>query len=144
MAKHPDQLRALIGKKLAKHYLEGMPKSECILLVFPKMNPLTARKECGRIFRRYEVTRHLLSFFPDKIDEKDCERLVNHLIDKAIKNQDDSLLLQLVDRIAKLKGRYSETMRVETKTLEEEETRLKEAEMILRRARIDPAKINLN
>lgn len=142
--RHPDELRNLVGKKLARLFLEGNSKADCVRQVFPKFSSDNARKASPTIFRRYEVTRHVLDMLPSKFKDDDCEKLLHHLIDKAMTKQDDYLILQIIDRIAKIQGKFSDNLNIKVANLEEEDARVKEAEIVLRRAGVDPARINLN
>lgn len=142
--RHPDEVRTLIGKRLARLFAEGKSKADCVRQVFPKMSDNSARTNAPSIFRRYQVVQHLMEFFPADLGDKDCERLIHLLLDKAIQKGDDYLLLQLVDRIAKIQGKYTEKLQLESKSLDEENARLREAESVLKRAGLDPSRINLN
>ena len=142
--RYPEELRKLIATKLAKLFIDGNTKADCVRFVFPKMSRNSARTNAPFIFRRYNVIERVMELFPDKLGDKDCERLLNYLKGKAFERGDDNLILQIVDRIAKLQGKFTEKFQVETKSLEEEEFRLKEATIVLARAGIDQSKINLN
>lgn len=142
--RRPDEVRALIGRRLAKLLADGLSKADCVRRVFPKMSETSARTNSTTIFRRYEVVKYLLELFPQDLGKQNCEALINYLIDKALTKGDDYMILQIVDRIAKIQGKYSEKIQIEARNLDEEDARLREAESVLKRAGIDPSRVNLN
>lgn len=142
--RHTAEMKRYIGIKLAKHFLAGLNRKQCVQEVFPKMNENSARKNAPHIFRRYEVNERAKELLPKTVSKKDVEGLLNYILENALNKKDDFLILQIIDRIAKIQGRYTEKIEISNSDLEKEKQELEEAHQVLKRANVDPTKINLN
>lgn len=145
MKQIPDSIRQKIGDKLAMlWFAKGVKKWEAILRVFPHMSEENARANAFNIFKRYKVADRVLEMFDSEIGDTLVDQLVNFIKDNVLETKDVSVAMALLDRVAKLKGRFTDKLEVAQSTVEDDEEKARKARLVLERSGIDPDSLDLS
>jgi len=140
-----ERMKEDIGKRLAfLWYIQRMPKWECVKQLFPKNNDESAKRNSTVVFTRYRVLDHVLGMLSSRIDDKFVEKMLYRLAMRGLETNSDSLILEVVDRVAKIQGKYKDKLEVTMPDLEKDSEKAEHAKEVLRRAGIDPKLLSSN
>jgi len=140
-----EKLKEQVGKQLAfLWYVKRLKKWECVQKLFPKNSDESARRNSTIVFTRYRVLDYVLAMLPTRIDDKFVEKMLYRLAMRGLETNSDSLVLEVVDRVAKIHGLYKEKLEVAMPDLERDSEKAEHAKGVLRRAGIDPKLLSSN
>lgn len=126
------------GKKLAKLiFFDGLSQTDAILKVFPHLKRESAGQNATRILAFHKVNERLFEMLPASIDEDATERLWHLLAQSALRNNNEKMLLELLDRHAKLSGKFKNDLNVNVSRDEEYLKRVELAKKLLAKQSID-------